>query len=74
METVQGIRFENDANGKPISVHIDLEKYGTIIEPFLEQIGVISDEDKFEKDWENAISLKEAKQISIDKIRGWWKK
>lgn len=74
MNTIQGIRFENDANGKPISVRIDLEKYGTLIEPFLEKIGAIAEEDNFEKELENAISIKEAKEISLNKIRAWWQK
>jgi hypothetical protein len=74
MATIQGIQFENDANGKPISIKINLEKYGAQLEPFLKQIGILEEKDEFDTEWENAIPLGKAKEMSIEKIRSWWKK
>ena len=74
MTTIQGIQFENDANGKPIVIKINLEKYGVQLAPFLKQIGVIDEKDDFDKEWEKAISIDRAKEISVEKIRSWWKK
>lgn len=74
MATIQGIQFENDANGKPIAIKISLEKYGTQLEPFFKQIGIVDEDDEFDKEIENGILIEKAKEISIQKIRTWWKK
>ena len=75
MATVQGIQFENDANGKPIAIKINLEKYGVQLEPFLKQIGIIDEKDAFDIEWENAISSDDFLQRSINSIKKLpWKK
>jgi len=74
MATIQGIQFENDANGKPIAIRINLEKYGEQLEPFLKQVGILEENDDFDTEWENAIPIEKAREISIEKIRSWWKK
>jgi hypothetical protein len=45
MATIQGIQFENDANGNPQFIKIDLEKYGTQLRPFLKKVGVELEKD-----------------------------
>ena len=75
MTTIQGIQFENDATGKPVSIKINLEKYGTQLEPFLKQIGILEEKDDFDKEWEKAISSEEFLKRSIDSIKKLpWKK
>ena len=74
MDTIQGIQFENDANGIRQYIKIDLEKYGNQLKPFLKKIGIVDAKDTFDLEWENAVSSEEAKQISINKIKSWWTK
>lgn len=69
MATIQGIQFENDPSGKPISIKINLEKYGTQLEPFLKKIGIIEEEDDFVKEFENAISSEEFLKRTINTIK-----
>ena len=69
MATIKGIQFENDANGKPIAIKIDLKKYGEQLEPFLQQIGVVSEHNNFDSDWENSITSEEFLKRSIDSIK-----
>lgn len=59
MSTIQGIHFENDTNGDPIVIKIDLAIYGDILEPFLIQVGIIEAENKFEKDWQKGVLFEE---------------
>ena len=75
MATVQGIQFEKDANGKPISVKINLEKYGSQLEPFLKEIGIINDKDSFDIELENAVSSQDFLKNAIENIKKLpWKK
>ena len=74
MATIQGIQFENDANGNPQFIKIDLEKYGNQLRPFLKKIGLELEKDAFDLELENAVSSTKAREISNDKIKGWWKK
>lgn len=74
MDTIQGIQFENDANGIRQYIKIDLEKYGNQLKPFLKKIGIVDAKDIFDLEWKNAVSSEEAKQISINKIKSWWTK
>jgi hypothetical protein len=74
MATIQGIQFENDANGNPQFIKIDLEKYGTQLRPFLKKVGVELEKDAFDLDLENAISSSKAREITKEKIKSWWKK
>jgi hypothetical protein len=75
MATIQGIQFENDANGNPQFIKIDLEKYGTQLRPFLKKVGVELEKDAFDLELENAISSEAFLKRSIDSIKKLpWKK
>ncbi len=75
MTTIQGIKFENDASGKPISITVSLEKYGLQLEPFLRQIGILEQKDSFDVEWEDSITSEEFLEKSIHKIDSLnWKK
>ena len=74
MNTIQGIQFENNADGNRQYIKIDLEKYGNQLQPFLKTIGIELEKDAFDLEWENAVSSEVAKQMSIDKIKSWWNK
>lgn len=66
---VSGIEIEKNKKGEDAFIRIDLKKYGKQLQPFLEEIGLIDDD--FEKEWENGLTLGEAKRRSIEKIRNW---
>lgn len=72
MTTVAGIEIEKNAKGQDVFIRIDLKKYGKKLQPFLQEIGVV--EDVFEEEWQNALTIEEAKEKSLKKIREWWKK
>ncbi len=55
MSAIQGIHFENDTNGDPVAIRIDLAIYGDILEPFLIQVGIIEADNKFDKEWQNGV-------------------
>jgi hypothetical protein len=75
MATIQDIQFENDANGTPIFVKINLQKYGSQLEPFLKQIGDLEGKDNFDTEWENSVSSEEFLKRAIDTIKKLpWKK
>ena len=59
MSAIQGIHFENDTNGDPIVIKIDLALYGDILEPFLIQVGVIESENRFDKEWQKGVVFDE---------------
>ena len=57
MSEVSGIELEKDAAGNNSYVRIDLKKYGDMINPILQRLGVnLSDSnlDEFERDWNNS--------------------
>jgi hypothetical protein len=75
MATIQDIQFENDANGTPIFVKINLQKYGSQLEPFLKQIGDLEGKDNFDTEWENSVSSEAFLKRAIDTIKKLpWKK
>ena len=75
MATIQDIQFENDANGTPIFVKINLQKYGSQLEPFLKQIGVLDEKDTFDMEWENSVSSEAFLSRAIETIKKLpWKK
>ena len=59
MSAIQGINFENDTNGDPIVIKIDLALYGDILEPFLIQVGIIESENKIDKEWQKGVRFDE---------------
>ena len=62
MSEVSGIELEKDAAGNNSYVRIDLKKYGDMINPILQRLGVnLSDSnlDEFERDWNKGLSIEE---------------
>ena len=58
MSEVSGIELEKDAAGNNSYVRIDLKKYGDMINPILQRLGVnLSDSnlDEFERDWNKGL-------------------
>jgi hypothetical protein len=74
MATSKDIEYENDVNGNPTFIKINLEKYGADLEPFLKKIGLLLPKDAFDLECEKAHTIDEARKISIAKINSWWKK
>ncbi|MGB6084926.1 hypothetical protein [Moheibacter sp.] len=72
MQKIKGIEIEKNSQGEDAFIRIDLQKFGKQLQPFLEEVGLL--EDDFEKEWETALTLDEAKEKSIEKVRFWWKK
>ena len=72
MQKIKGIEIEKNSQGEDAFIRIDLQKFGKQLQPFLEEVGLL--EDDFEKEWETALTLDEAKEKSIEKVRSWWKK
>ena len=69
MDTIQGIQFENDANGIRQYIKIDLEKYGNQLKPFLKKIGIVDAKDTFDLEWENAVSSEDFLKKVIENIK-----
>ena len=74
MATTKDIQYESDVNGNPTFIKINLEKYGTDLEPFLKKIGVLLPKYAFDLEVEKAHTSADARKISIAKINSWWKK
>ena len=75
MATSKDIQYESDVNGNPTFIKINLEKYGSDLEPFLKKIGVLLPKDAFDLEIENSISSEEFLKRSIEKINSLpWKK
>ena len=68
MTPIAGIEIEKDAQGQDAFIRIDLNKYGKQLEPFLQELGI---NDDFESEWENSLTIEEAKKQSIEKIKYW---
>ena len=74
MNAIAGITFERDRETERRYLCVDLERHGEDITPFLEKIGVISQDDDFEKAWASAITGDELKQRMYQRIDTWpWK-
>ena len=65
-----GIRFGTDTVGRNIHVPTDLRKFGNPIAPFLEEVGIV-DNDQFHKDWQRALNADEFKQEMYKRIDAW---
>ncbi|MBX3291230.1 MAG: hypothetical protein KF855_18130 [Acidobacteria bacterium] len=72
MQTVDGIEIEKNANGQDAFIRIDLSRYSEQLRPFLEEIGMI--EEDFEEEWKNGLTLEEARERTIERIRKRWNK
>jgi hypothetical protein len=60
MARIAGIQFNKTSNGTIKSVTIDLKKHGEVINPVLESLGVI-DNNNFEQLWKQGMSKKEVR-------------
>lgn len=72
MSEVSGIELEKDAAGNNSYVRIDLKKYGDMINPILQRLGVnLSDRnlDEFERDWNKGLSIEEFRQYAKQELR-----
>lgn len=72
MSEVSGIELEKDAAGNNSYVRIDLKKYGDMINPILQRLGVnLSDSnlDEFERDWNKRLSIEEFRQYAKQELR-----
>ena len=64
--------LEKDAAGNNSYVRIDLKKYGDMINPILQRLGVnLSDSnlDEFERDWNKGLSIEEFRQYAKQELR-----
>jgi len=74
MNAIAGITFEKDRETQRRYLCVDLEQYGEEITPFLEKVGLFSQDDDFEKAWASAISGNEFRQRMYQRIDAWqWK-
>lgn len=71
MNPVLGIVFEQDRETQRRYLRVDLEQHGEEITPFLETMGVISQDDDFEKAWASALTGKEIRQRMYQRIDAW---
>lgn len=69
MKNVEGVEIEKNDKGEDAFIRIDLNRYGEQLRPFLEEIGAL--EFDFEKEWENSLTLEEAKLKSIEMMKKW---
>ena len=72
MSEVSGIELEKDAAGNNSYVRIDLKKYGDMINPILQRLGVnLSDSnlDAFARDWNKGLSIEEFRQYAKQELR-----
>ena len=70
MSEVSGIELEKDAAGNNSYVRIDLKKYGDMINPILQRLGVnLSDSNLDERDWNKGLSIEEFRQYAKQELR-----
>ena len=72
MSEVSGTELEKDAAGNNSYVRIDLKKYGDMINPILQRLGVnLSDSnlDEFERDCNKGLSIEEFRQYAKQELR-----
>ncbi len=70
MQAVDGIEIEKNSKGQDAFIRIDLSRYSKQLKPFLEEIGVL-DED-FGEEWGNGLTLEEARETTLERIRNRW--
>ncbi len=68
MARIAGIQINKTANGNIKSVLIDYKKHKDLVQPLLESVGAI-EEDEFEKEWREGETLEESKQHVINHIK-----
>jgi hypothetical protein len=72
MARIAGISTQKDHKGKIVKVTIDLRKHRAAIEPFLQQIGAI-EEDEFDKAVKEGYTIEEARQEIYKRMDKWLK-
>lgn len=70
---VAGIKLEKYSNGSIKRVIFDYKKHSNIVEPLLQQTGVLSEDDDFEKKWKDGYTTEEARIELKKRIRKWFK-
>lgn len=73
MPQVAGVKTKKNLKGEVTHVTFDISKHKETITPILNQLGVIPKTD-FQKRCDNAVSVEEARKISINHLREIWKK
>jgi hypothetical protein len=75
MSITQGIVFETDMETKTRYVRVDFDRYGKVMIPFFEQIGVIDQNDDFWDEYATSITGDELRQQMYQRIDSWqWNK
>lgn len=74
MTPIKGIEIEKNSKGQDAFIRIDLKKYKKQLLPFLQEVGIVV-EDEFEKEWKNSLSKEElVKKVSKHIKHLPWKK
>jgi hypothetical protein len=75
MARIAGIKLYKTSTGKLKAVTVDLKKHGSMINPYLEKIGIIEakEREEFEKKWKSGITGEEVKKRIIAHIDKVWK-
>lgn len=73
MSRVAGIATLENAKGEITHVTIDVKKHREVMTPILYQLGII-EESKFMKDFENGLTIEEARKSSHEFIKELWKR
>lgn len=68
MAQVLGIKLHKSAKGKLKSVTISMKHHGDKIQPLLEQIGAV-EEDDFDRRWREGFNVEEARERLLNFVR-----
>lgn len=78
MARIVGVKVKKTPSGEITEITFNVKKYKTQLQPLLDELGIVLDKDydsEFEKRWANAISVEEARQISLAHLKTiTWKK
>jgi hypothetical protein len=72
MARIAGITTEKDPKGNILKVTFDFKKHEADIRPILEKLGAI-EEDEFEKEWKEGITIEESRKRMYKLIDDQWK-
>jgi hypothetical protein len=71
MTVASGVLFEKDTVTNKRYIKVDYDRYGVAMLPFLEQIGVIDQDNDFWREYSNSISGEELLQNMYKSIDTW---
>jgi hypothetical protein len=78
MARIAGVKLKKTASGRITEITFSVKKYGSKLQPILDELGIVVDNDQnaeFEKRWASAITVEEARQISLAHLKTiHWKK